>query len=49
MATVEEMQAVVAGLTQDIINKASFEEKVKSSLDSIELCISEYADKRIPR
>ena len=49
MATIEEMQTIVAGLTQEYINKASFEEKIKLSLDSIELCIAEHADKRIPR
>ena len=49
MTTIEEMQAVVAGITQEYINKASLEEKIKSSLDSIELCISEYADKGVRR
>ena len=44
-----EYQAVVAGLTQEYMDKVELEGKIRSSLDSIELCISEFADKRIPR
>ena len=49
MATSAELQALVSELTKELMDKAEFEKKILSSLDSIDLCISEFADQRIPR
>ena len=49
MATPAELQALVNELTKELMDKAEFEKKIRSSLDSIDLCISEFADQRIPR
>ena len=49
MATPAELQALVNELTKELLDKAEFEKKIISSLDLIDLCISEFADQRIPR
>lgn len=49
MASPAELQALVNELSKELMGKAEFEKKIRSSLDSIDLCISEFADQRIPR
>ena len=49
MATTDELKALVNELTKELMDKAEFEKKITASLNSIELCISEFADQRIPR
>ena len=44
-----ECRELVERLTQVYAEKTSLEVKMKSSLDSIELCISEFADPSVPR
>ncbi len=44
-----ECRELVERLTQAYAENTSLEVKMKSSLDSIELCISEFADPSVPR
>ena len=49
MASIEESRAVVAGLTQELMEKNLLLEKFDRALQSVEFSIGEYADKRLPR
>jgi hypothetical protein len=49
MASIEESRAVVAGLTQELMEKNLLLEKFERALQSVEFSIGEYADKRLPR
>lgn len=44
-----ECRELVERLTHVYAEKTSLEAKMKSSLDSIELCITEFADPEVPR